>query len=1083
MNYESITKQYLNDLEQEYNRAINVGHSTPELSYHPVLDTFFRQITQIIQPNADIIFEPKKQQNAGRPDWRFYDSENYGVYGYVEAKSFDPLKKIVQNIHGDQINQYLELGNKLILTDGLDFVFFDQDGGSQVLSLIDKPLKKANWGSLEPNPMIETKFKDFLKVTSFTRCSETQLIKEVAKRTVRLSKTIMTLSEAPLNSGLDDDENRVIEILHDLKSILTNHHDPVLKTAEIFSDFVAQVLAFGLLYAHRVILGEEDTPTDRYRKMVEFWLDKTSSTAVNNLLPFYALSELLEQELAPSNGTGSVIGAWYDDCRRLLAHVQLDETQRETPDYHILYENFLSEFDPQTRFDYGAFYTPSDLAKYTVNLSDAVAQSELKKMSLYDPGNKLIDPCCGTGTFLEQLINHKKANDSKAQVIGFEILPAPYALAHYRLSMLAKNHPNTIVLTNTLSDDLEIELGRSPRDLIEKEQETARSLAKPPLILIIGNPPSSDSFAPHTSGPNFGKVQEKLEKFRPPSDERVARQNTQKQLQNDFIKFMAWACDKLGQASHGIFALVIPGSFAENESYKHARKWLISNFQKLWLLDIDLDSRTGACTSNLFNTLQGRSLLVGLWEKKRKKENFKFYYRSITNLSRSRKLEELSYDKDVSELIGDFSEINISDDDYLFRPPLQPFDDSLYSKFWPLHPAGNEPTSGEKYIFERHVSGIKFAPSSMFVHTDKNLLLRRSKDIANEQITVNDIKNKWFSGQDRPPPDAKFSSSVRQEIGNAIAGGEKRLNNYSYRPLLNTHALISKNVLDKLAQVGGGGTRSRPEVISAFDCKTTIGIAIAPSRKDIGEELHRFASFCWSYPDNDLAKRGNAHVLCNKFPAYKANNPSWDPTPLNNINQKVIDKLSKNGQKSSGQDMVYYAYAILCSDTFLNAFNGALFTVSGSANVPRIPICNDALLFRAVVRHGKALARLENPILMDRPTKLYDYFEDLYDSPFKLIKYKIDVEKEMIEFFDDSGEAVISLKYIPKELLIYTISGYQVLEQWLKYYSYRYTRKTFSKKDFQKFISLLSTIRAQLRIIRRLDELLKPLIEGKINLL
>lgn len=69
----------------------------------------------------DIILEPRNQGRMGRPDWRIQDRISLGVYGYIEAK--DPSNEPFDTTpYRDQINRYLTLGHKLIITDGIDFV-------------------------------------------------------------------------------------------------------------------------------------------------------------------------------------------------------------------------------------------------------------------------------------------------------------------------------------------------------------------------------------------------------------------------------------------------------------------------------------------------------------------------------------------------------------------------------------------------------------------------------------------------------------------------------------------------------------------------------------------------------------------------------------------------------------------------------------------------------------------------------------------------------------------------------------------------------------------------------------------------
>ncbi len=67
----------------------------------------------------------------GRPDWAFTDSNTMGVYGYVEAKGLSPEENIkcrgIQ-IAGREVS--FNLGNPVLLTDGIEFVYYDVDGSA-----------------------------------------------------------------------------------------------------------------------------------------------------------------------------------------------------------------------------------------------------------------------------------------------------------------------------------------------------------------------------------------------------------------------------------------------------------------------------------------------------------------------------------------------------------------------------------------------------------------------------------------------------------------------------------------------------------------------------------------------------------------------------------------------------------------------------------------------------------------------------------------------------------------------------------------------------------------------------------------
>lgn len=1073
----TIAQKYLESLESALREASDTGEFTPELSYRPFLDSFFRELSQNIDPSIGIIFEPRNQSKAGRPDWRFYNETTMGVYGYVEAKGLDAAALLQPNEHSDQLHKYLDIGHKVMLTDGVDFAFFDPTSTSpKLVSLVEKPFHASGWGKAQPNPLFERQFRDFVKNAGFRTCSEDDLVREMAKRAKALSENAQKLVTVPKGAGMDEHENRTINVLHDLKGILEKQHDSLLQSSKVFGDFIAQVLIFGLLYAHRIVGRSSDDPKDNYQKIQNFWSNSLYQNFTEHLKPFRALAQLLGSELE-SLGP---LGTWYEDSRLLLAHVKIREKQNGASDYHLLFEKFLTTFDPKTRFDFGAFYTPRPLATYSVKLAQAIVDAEFRGKTLYEDGNKLIDPCCGTGSFLEELITGANGNPENPLIIGFEILPAPYALAHYRLSMIGKGgkYPDnlSIILTNTLSDDLETRASKQKTlNLIQSEQERARKLAQPPITLVIGNPPCSDS-AEKLEREKTMIIQKLIEDFRPPKIERAGRQNIQKQSQNEFVKFLRWSCEKIRKSPAGLFVLVLPSSFAEHPSHLYARKWLLRHFAKIWCMDLDLDARTGTKADNIFNTLQGRILLVGLKTNESLKESeAKIYYASIADLGKKEKIDFLKKEKEPSKYLQNFSSFRLSEKTCAFRPGIA-LDQKIYESFWKLF--SNE--GKDHCIFERHCSGLKLAPSALFVHANRQILLRRSGEIADAKNNPEQLISRWYTGQDKPPSKEKFSQNIRKAIGENLS--EKNVIRYAYRPFLSAYAFISEPVLSEMARTGGGGTRYRPEVLSAFRAMDVRGIAIAPATKDIGEKLHRFASFCWHLPDNDLCKRGNAHIFCNRFPSYKKVKKGWNPEPIQNINENSLELIRKTAGKISEESLLYYVYGVLCSNAYLKAFEGVLFTVAGSENWPRIPVARDKTTFIAIVDMGKQLAELENIDFEVKLTRNSAKLEKIFEREFRLTDYDVKENEGILELIEDK-KTLIKFAPLPEEVLSFEVAGYNVLAQWLKFHSHRYTRASFGKADFEKLLSLLSRIELQLKTMEELDREIAPLLTGEAPLL
>ena len=1062
MAFAEIVRAYLKDLEEATKVGMASGEMTPELSYKPMLDALFRSYCETLDKRVSVIFEPRKQSRAGRPDWRFHDDDTLGVYGYCEGKGLELNEHITLEEHQEQISKYQTLRQRLILTDGLDFWFISPDDeSSSLISLVDKPINADDLSGIHIDETLDTLLKKFFKEPGFRRCSEDRLVEEAARRAFALSENVSELVQQSEGSGLSAAENRTIETLHKLQTLLVEHHDVSLTTPKAFSDFVAQILIFGLLYAQRVICSSGDKPRDRYEKIHKFWSDVVFSNYSERLRPFQGLVEELSDELE-KNSLGP-LGTWYEDCRMMLAYVDLSTSQLTQPDYHVLYESFLKVFDPDTRFNYGVFYTPRPLASYAVRLSEAVVEGYSNEVNIYEEGNRIIDPCCGTGTFLDEILRDKSPEDIQASIAGLEILPGPYALAHYRLTMVGNPvYPRRlrILLTDTLADCLDM-AGGNAENMFERELDEARSAVRRPLTLVIGNPPSSDSLM-NREVPNQERILTLLEEWRPPQEERSARQNIQKQTKNEFMKFLRWACDRLENNCPGVVAFVLPASFAARPSYRYARIWLLNYFDAIWVLDLDKDGRRGIETNSLFNTRQGRLFFVGYNRGIDNDGLVEVFYYSINGSTRNDKLVFLGRQESANEMLGHFQPLVVDNERASLRPQPMMNDDLLIR----CVPLASSNTIDTDVMIARHCSAVKLAPTSFFTHINENVLIRKVRDIANEDLTFQELRQRWFSGQRRPPREEKRSVELQRALSRSF--DIDCTMRYTYRPFVNTYVYMHEESLRVLQTSGGGGTRLRPEILSAFASTDTFGIAITPAPEDVSDRLHRLACFCWHLPDNDLSMRGNARVLCNKFPEYPSRRVEWDNVPRCNLAEGIRAPLCEmlSVVEQEAMDMlIFYVYAVLCSDLYLRTFESSLFTVSTN-DWPRIPLTKDSDLFERVVELGKSLAELENP---NREVSIRQEYESLmgsWEKDFSLARYEVDGIEELIRLFSASvpGESACMIPCC-KEVIDFRVCGYSPIMEWLKLHSHSYSRMYLSASHLREFLSLVERIEAHLGIV------------------
>jgi hypothetical protein len=234
------------------------------------------------------------------------------------------------------------------------------------------------------------------------------------------------------------------------------------------------------------------------------------------------IKSLFEQVATPTQlGPLGLVEAldWAAAALNRVDRAAFFEQFLETHAVQYFYEPFLEAFDPELRKQLGVWYTPPEIVQYQVARVDAALREELDiPDGLADPRVFVLDPCCGTGAYLVEVLRKiektlkENGEDALAavevkeaaqkRVFGFEILPAPFVVAHLQMGLLlqnlavplddAKNERAGIFLTNSLTGwDF---AGENPRLANWPELEAERAGAgrvkqEKPILVILGNPP------------------------------------------------------------------------------------------------------------------------------------------------------------------------------------------------------------------------------------------------------------------------------------------------------------------------------------------------------------------------------------------------------------------------------------------------------------------------------------------------------------------------------------------------------------------------------------------------------------------
>jgi len=258
----------------------------------------------------------------------------------------------------------------------------------------------------------------------------------------------------------------------------------------------------------------------------------------------------------------------------------------------------------------------------------AVLQDELKlDDGLADPNGVVLDPCCGTGTYLLEVLKciagtlKAKGGDAlvaadvkKAateRVFGFEILPAPFVVSHLQLGLMLHDlgaplsakgdEPERVgvYLTNALTGWEPPEGAKKQLTIpeLEAERDAAEHVKRDERILVVlGNPPYN-AFAGVSPDEEQGLVEPYKEGLNtPPADGGWGIRKFN--LDDLYVRFFRLAERRIAEMTgKGVVSFISNFSYLGDPSFVVMRQRFLAEFDRLWFDCMNGDSReTGKLT-------------------------------------------------------------------------------------------------------------------------------------------------------------------------------------------------------------------------------------------------------------------------------------------------------------------------------------------------------------------------------------------------------------------------------------------------------------------------------------------------------
>ena len=497
-----------------------------------------------------------------------------------------------------------------------------------------------------------------------------QTIQDSSTLTIRLAAEAQNIRNCILDILNVESQNGYVHLLFE-KFRNTLIHD---MTEQQFADMYAQTVVYGLFSARCM-----DSTQDNFSA-------EEAVECIPNTNPF--LKNLMKECLgAQNNSRLSFDELEIGNVVELLTHTKTEAIiadfnrqtggGKEDPVIHF-YEEFLTAYDKMQKVQRGVFYTPQPVVNFIVRAvddiirvdfgyEDGLASTENKTVKVKRqskrrldgyyykqievteeaPAIQVLDPATGTGTFIRQVIlqiydNFKKKNHNLStselekawndyvpthllpRVNAFELMMAPYAVAHMKLAMVLRDTGYSfesdrrlnVYLTNSLEEpgnsDGQLTLWSDP---LATESIAANVVKKNPgLNIIIGNPPYS------TESANKGEwIDSLMDTYKTESDGKTRLQEkNSKPITDDYIKFIRYAQSVLENGGSGILAFINPHGFIDGPIFRGMRSSLMREFNKIYILDLHGNANRqettpdGGKDENVFDIKQGVCILIAV---------------------------------------------------------------------------------------------------------------------------------------------------------------------------------------------------------------------------------------------------------------------------------------------------------------------------------------------------------------------------------------------------------------------------------------------------------------------------------------
>ncbi len=1023
-------QDYLARLAKEYKTGI-----TTENSLRPALVELLSSLPELSR--FRVINEPKRIE-CGAPDIVLLNKENTPV-AYLETKDIgDPdLRGARQN--KEQFDRYKQGLDCIIFTDFLRFLLY-QEGEC----LLEVRVAEQDGNRLAPLPDAEAQFAELVAHLRDAQpvpvTSPKRLALLMAGKAQLLARAIQVVLEDPESDA--ENERRLLEWMNTvLKSTVSSHE---------FADLYAQTLIYGLFAAR---YHANDVKTFSRKEAGE--LIPQSNPFLRKLFQGIGIYDLDVRVAWIIDDLVGIFGV--TDVRALL-----DADKEERDSVMLFYEDFLAAYDPAGRKARGVYYTPAPVVLFIVRAVDDLLQKAfglkegLADCSLTPDGKhrlQILDPATGTGTFLVEVVrkiyskfagqtgvwNDYVKKHLLPRLHGYEILMAPYAMAHLNLEYVFRETGATdlgsarygIYLTNTLEDALLDGNLFAPAD----QEARAVSLLKRDMrvMVMLGNPPYSRGSK---------NKSEWIERLMACYKLGLNEQNIQP-LSDDYIKFIRYAQWQIERTGEGVVAFITSNSFLDGIIHRQMRAELLRVFDEIYELNLHGNSRLkektpeGGKDENVFNIQTGVSITLLVKHKEEQNRQATLHYAELYGLRK----EKFAALETLRLSTVSWKELHPVAPYYFFVPKDFALEEAYMSGF------------AIDALFVEHGAGMTTTRDSLLA----NYSFSESECLKEDILTLSAEVLKKKYGIRSDSRDWQLNKAI-DDVRSSDSCQTLAIVPYTYRPYDKRYVLYT-------GKTGGVAAWPRFQRLGALLVKGNHALCVTRIMNAFPEYHHCFISSHLL----DISTIANVDTA---FPLYRlpagwnytpaelaaGKTSAGEPIPLElNMRPEVLAKISEAvGEPVTGEELFDYVYGVLHDPEYRVKYFEFL-----KIDYPRIPYPKDLAKYRLFATRGARLRRLH---LMDESLELPQVatFEVAGSNEVTTVRYEETPlgERNVLDANAPEGRVWINdtqyFAHVPLRVWDHYVGAYQPARLWLQ----KRVGRRLDFDDVKWYLRIVATIAA-----------------------